>query len=318
MFDEEKCWKKFRKYNEYLYNLSLYIERNDPTRSELIEKLDETYRMLRENAIFFYDGKGMKEDWYSLTYDLEQIEDNLPVFYIMPSRPDFYYEEKRLQTPPSKNAEDILNWIVFEARSRLLEKRHMLAPTFNIELTNYCGAMSDIVEEICKEIGVEETKIKICPGFDDDAALYGGGRYHYASIITLNNTLYLVDCSYRQFFSLFENSLQRIGIPGLTNSKVGSYIMLTEMRKQMASELLKKGWIPLDEVRGKCYFDGFALSYRNGIYYEETGDYSFTTPYTLADYLRFLKKEDSQLNHEKEEVLKILRRPCILSKPGLF
>lgn len=319
MFNEEIEWKKFKELDKYLDNLSLDIERNEQTMMSLTQKMDEAYKTLSAAAHFFYDGKSMKEDWYSLIYDLEQIEVNLPrFFYIMPSAPSFYYKEKRSTTPLSKKEADILDWIVFEARSRAIEIYRLKNPHFNLELTNYCGKMSELVEDACKKIGVEAHRIKICPGFDEEASLLGGSGYHYATIICLNNTPYLVDCSYRQFFSLFSNSLQRIAVPSVTNSKVGSYMLLTKKRQETASVLLKRGWIPLDANQAKCYFDGFALSYRNGIYYEQTNDYSFTPPYTLEDYLCFLNKEDSQLNHESREVLELQRRPCKLSKFGLF
>ena len=101
------------------------------------------------------------------------------------------------------------------------------------------------------------------------------------------------------------NSLERIGIPFLSSAKPGIFMTLNDNRMFLADKLLKRGWIHLTEDNIKNYFDGFALSYRNGFYYDETDDYSFTTNYTSSDYVNFLEGKDSQVNHEGERVLKL-------------
>ena len=98
----------------------------------------------------------------------------------------------------------------------------------------------------------------------------------------------------------------------------GCFMTMTEDRLNVASTILKKGYMPLTEQNMKNYFDGFALSYRNGLYYEETSDFSFTTPYTGVDYLDFISGKDSQIKHESREVLgfqeKPLKNPKMLIK----
>ncbi len=73
-------------------------------------------------------------------------------------------------------------------------------------------------------------------------------------------------------------------------------------------KILKDGWIKSDEDILKHYLDGFAISYRNGIYYAQTKDYSYKTSYNAEDYIRFLKEEDSQINHEGKEALGFQKR----------
>ena len=53
----------------------------------------------------------------------------------------------------------------------------------------------------------------------------------------------------------------------------------------------------------------FTVSFRNGLYYENTNDFSFTAPYSVEDYVKFLHGENSQLNIEGEENLGYQRRP---------
>ena len=94
----------------------------------------------------------------------------------------------------------------------------------------------------------------------------------------------------------------------------GTFILMDKEREEVAKKLLRDGWIELDEKKLKTYLDAFAISYRNGIYYETTNDYSFTANYTIDDYIRFLKGEDNQINHEGKESLGHQKRPSKLLK----
>lgn len=84
---------------------------------------------------------------------------------------------------------------------------------------------------------------------------------------------------------------------------------LTSNRLKLAKQILKNGYIELNNITGKTYFDGFALSFRNGHFYEQTKDFSYTTPYGLDDYERFLIGSDSQINHESIRTLKLQTTP---------
>ncbi len=99
------------------------------------------------------------------------------------------------------------------------------------------------------------------------------------------------------------NILSRIGLIGLSGCDPGIFMYMDPQRKKVAETLLKNGFIKVTKESLKCYLDGFTLSFRNINYYEKTNDYSFQTPYTFEDYLRFLKREDDQIKHEGKENL---------------
>ena len=86
-------------------------------------------------------------------------------------------------------------------------------------------------------------------------------------------------------------------------------MIMSEERKKVAEVLLKRGWIELDQNVFKHYMDGFAISFRNGLYYEQTNDFSYTTNYTASDYEKFLFGADTQILHEGDEVLGYQKRP---------
>ena len=80
-------------------------------------------------------------------------------------------------------------------------------------------------------------------------------------------------------------------------------MLLTEERKKFAERLLRDGYVEATDTNLKMYFDGFALSYRNGLYYEDKGEINYETIYTKDDYINFINGFDSQVNHENIEFL---------------
>lgn len=77
----------------------------------------------------------------------------------------------------------------------------------------------------------------------------------------------------------------------------------------ISKSILQDGYIVLNEDVFKTYLDAFTISFRNGLYYEETNDFSYTTKYTIDDYIIFLNGYDSQINHEIKDTLGYQKRP---------
>lgn len=93
-------------------------------------------------------------------------------------------------------------------------------------------------------------------------------------------------------------------------------MIVNESRIKVAEKILRDGWIKLEGNVLKDYLDGFALSYRNGLYYQKTEDFSYETRYSVNDYKNFLNGWDSQLNHESRLFLDSQKIP--LQNPGLI
>ena len=78
---------------------------------------------------------------------------------------------------------------------------------------------------------------------------------------------------------------------------------MNEERKKVANKVLTDGWIEWNNSNMKNYLDGFTMSYRNGLYYERTNDFSFKTKYKIEDYNRFINGKDNTINHEGRDNL---------------
>ncbi len=70
--------------------------------------------------------------------------------------------------------------------------------------------------------------------------------------------------------------------------------------------MINFGWIEATDQNLKAYFDSFAISFRNGIYYEDMKNIIFKTDYQAEDYISFLDGKGSQL--EKESVISLGRQ----------
>ena len=113
---------------------------------------------------------------------------------------------------------------------------------------------------------------------------------------------YLVDVSYKQFFAEDYDRFERMGVPLIFPPQPGIYMTMDSLRNQVATIINKYGWIELTDDVLKAYLDGFALSYRNALFYEDK-ELRYETNYTAKDYKNFLIHEDSQVLHEGTRVL---------------
>lgn len=171
-----------------------------------------------------------------------------------------------------------------------------------IDMTNNCVPVALKVKEFCDEFSIECEVVEIYPGFDQDARIFDGNGFHYFNIITIDNKKYLVDLTYKQFFKKNNNYLEEIGILYLCAPVAGVFMLMDSERSSVASELLRDGFIELKENVLKHYCDGFALSYRNGLYYK-INDNSYLVSYSDEDYISFLFGDDSQFKREGKEFL---------------
>ena len=234
-------------------------------------------------------------------------------YFITTIKPNYnYIQNKKLID--YQDDEYILHFITLKTRYYLHKRININKSFSSLDLTNYCNIACDYILNICDNLNIKGIKIKIIPGFSDNPKLYYGGGYHYIIILDINNNKYLLDPTYSQFFLLKRNIIERIGIINLSGCDAGIFMYMDSKRKELADKILKDGFIELDENTLKHYLDGFAISYRNGLYYENTQDYSYTTNYTPKDYINFLKGLDSQIAHEKISYLGYQRKPSKIVK----
>ena len=182
-----------------------------------------------------------------------------------------------------------------------------------IDMQGSCLNSTLYISKLCSKYYIPVYTFCLQPGFVNNPNSYF--HRHYFNIIKYQNSYYLVDCTYKQFFMLKRCLLNRLGIPYLASPQAGTFMLMDEERKDVANKILRDGYIKITPNVLKAYLDGFALSYRNGLYYEHYQDFSYTTPYTDNDYWNFLNGLDNQYNYEEEQYLSYQKVP--LNNPHL-
>ena len=213
----------------------------------------------------------------------------------LPLNSEPIYDPKEIHTIPKqvtneKDCESMMRYIVHQTRSRLSKHNNLK----NDSLENLCINTSYDVESICKELGVNQK----CFWCSENLS---SGTFHCFNVVdfilpTGDTKYYLVDCTYRQFFTYSESFLERIGMPLNEGANIGTFMMMDESRKKIAEEILTNGYIEFTPEVIKKYFDGFIFSGRNGKYYESLGKTSLTKTdyepfYSCEDYLYALTHE---------------------------
>ncbi len=284
------------------------------TMEEQVELLKEVYQMVKELSTKMYQKeKGFSKQYYTILESVLSIEDHIKQGYIMDVKPNYGYTKEKKKEDVASN-EHIIQAIADTIRVTLCRKLNKKygskkQPIESFDLQGYCPISADMVKQIGDAFSIQTTKVTIEPGFLKDSPLFNQRKKHCCSLVKVNDELYLVDCTYAQFFLQRDCILERLGIPMLSGCAPGTFMLMDEMRRSVAEKLLKDGWIKATPQVLKAYMDGFALSFRNGLYYEETGDFSYTTNYTAEDYIRFLFGEDNQLHHEESSYLGFQNKP---------
>lgn len=251
------------------------------------------------------------------------LQCNMPFGFILKSNPKYHYDSNWSEFKNKKidcfsNEKELLNYIVRVTISYLLYRYSKNRDLDKFDFANMCCITSKTVSSVCNNLGVKNEIVKIEPGFNSKYNLFDGSRFHYFNIVTINDTNYIVDCSYKQFFDVNVTLLEQNGIYGMGGASCGIYMMQNENRLKTAQELLDNGWIMMDSNNMKNYFDGFAISFRNASYYYDLGCIDFSTDYTASDYENFIFGDDDQGKHEPLKYLgkqkRFVKKPNVIFK----
>ncbi len=278
---------------------------------EVMDRLNEMYNFIKEVSPSLYsEDFGINKVYYTLRSTLS-IHENFKLPHesiITMPKIDATFPKKR---PDTKDHEAILNYIVSVTRNALYRKltigHKCEMPLEEIDLTNECYDSAWYAFDVARNLGLEAKMLTIQPGFNPMSC--GEGMAHCCTIIEIDSIPYLVDCTYSQFFWTKRCLPGRIGLMEYPGVAPGAFMVIDEERRKIAETILKQGWIENTPSVYKAYMDGFALCYRNGLYYEDTKDFTFKTSYTKENYDRFFSYDDDQFNHEEESHLCFQKRP---------
>jgi len=203
-----------------------------------------------------------------------------------------------------EEANIILNWVIQNARKSLSKHNAQFTKIdfLDAPLTGVCGYAQSLTLLPFIELNLEITI--------NNASHFPNATYRHAFgtvkiPIKHNDKVaikqYLLDASYRQFFTTAECNKGRFYLTNPTQGpSLGYYICQTEEGKKFATELLKNGFVELTEENAKMYGYGFeceSLTLNN----LKNQEIIKNTPKEI--YLEIINKfQEPELNNDKEEL----------------
>jgi hypothetical protein len=219
--------------------------------------------------------------------DLENLLENK--FLPIDSKPILYrnFEEVDVVND-ADDAENVVKSVVFNERVRLALSCDGSDGLEKSSLSQQCLISTSNILDYCEQRNIP------CARYCCSYTL-GDGRFHCFCILDFklsDGTMrsYLVDCTYRQFFTYRNSFLERTGLVGFAGCGMGRFMLMNDSRKKTAEQLLKYGYMELSADNIKNYFDGFIFEGRNGKYYEKKrkeflDESDYDVEYSFEDYL---------------------------------
>ena len=198
-----------------------------------------------------------------------------------------------------EEAETILHWNVQNARKSMAKNE---ANFENASLTGYCGFAQSMTLLPMIEMGLEVT-INNVENFPQAKYRHAFGTVKIP--IKENDKVYykqfLLDASYRQYFTSVECSTGRFYLDNCTHSpSAGYYVCQTEEGKNMASTILKYGFIELTPQIAKLYGSGFSCESLSLETLEKQKEIMAIPENEFLYSINYL--QEKELNNDKEEL----------------
>ena len=293
----------YKRLNEHTDHINSLIKNMEVVGEK--QTLSEIYSYVKSVTSDYYDGQNMIPEYKDIRNAIKLAEGKA-ITKILDVHVEFDLND-------TKERDNFIEELVRKTREFLVLKYifYYGILTFDkMDFTEECKNATEYAKDICDKKGITSYVLEIAPGYDSNARLYGyeGKGFHYALVVYYEGKYYLVDTTYSQFFYTNHNVLDRIGLVFIPPCAPGCF-MMSDKGIKIATKIIQDGYIELDEESFKLYMDAFTISFRNGLYYENTNDFSFTSSYSVDDYIKFLRGVCSQLSIEGEENLGYQRRP---------
>lgn len=274
-----------------------YLKTNDLELKESIKNTLVKYY----NLMYYYQAK---TDGLDKAYLLDQEISKLPDIYVIDGNPTrFDINEELLnginvhQGLTEEEALELLKWTSNNTRDNLniLEQNNNRENVYgNNNLSGACGLSQFSTLYPLKKLGLEVTI--------NNAEEVKGGRHAYGTVIIpiktekgIENRRYLLDCTYRQFFTLPYNVLTRY----MKNAPFPGYFMTQDNEQtSFAKELLQNGFIEANLENMEKYLKPFFSSSVPLKNVNQIGK-----EFSKYDIFEILDKHQDEFDYEESEFL---------------
>ena len=193
-----------------------------------------------------------------------RINNEFESVYIIESAPVI---DENIAYKDEMSSDEKANYLAQRIRQLLVdsEKNHRRID-YDLSMDNLrgeCRNTTKLLLEECNELSVQALMRRgtsspiIADGFDTKFDLgITENDNHSFGIVEIDGKKYIIDCTYRQFFSVSKN------IDYGSVRDAGRYMLADEQRRSLSEQLLKYGFIEATPENLKMYLDGFVLADR--------------------------------------------------------
>ena len=173
--------------------------------------------------------------------------------------------------------EEVLTSIVQKERRHLMKEHDLI----HEDLAGACEGSTKRIMLDCTSKGLDDA-VFLSPGYYlNKTNEHQKAEGHNCTIVNISGKNYLIDCTYRQFFT---NS-QVFTMAGEEHHHCGMYMIADEDRKKVAEQILRYGWIEATPENIKAYMDGFEMARNHS--FDETGISGDEYVYRLTEHSQF-------------------------------
>lgn len=268
-------------FNEVVQNYETNVRDKDSyisfLKSQIIDYTKKYYETAEENEKS--NIVSVLRDYYDLLYYLKaQIDErrmyvldedleNLPNVYVLDQKPErFAINDELLESMnleqglTEDQAEELLKWTANNTRDNInmsLATRHSSENVYdNCSLGGACGfAQFSSLYPLAK-MGLKVTV--------NNTSSFSNSRHAFGTVVipinqngTIINKRYLIDCTYRQFFTLPFNVVSRYIS---SHPEIGFVVTQSDEEKAFAKELLRKGFVEATDENLEMYLKPFYAS----------------------------------------------------------
>lgn len=253
------------------------------------------------NLIYYYQAK---KNGISKAYLLDDDIDKLPDIYLVEQRPErFRIDEDLLNNInldeglTMEQAIELLRWSVNNTRDNLIitEKRRpsTIEDVYgNSSLMGACGLSQFSSLYPLQKLGLQVTI--------NNVGEVHGGRHAYGTVVIpikmedkIVNKRFLIDCTYRQFFTIPWNVIARY----LSSSPfAGFYVVQDNVKIEFAKELLKNGFIEASLENLEKYLKPF---FSGSIPIDKVS--TIDEEFSKLDIIDILENKQEEFDYSEEE-----------------
>lgn len=292
--NKEKTVKELENFKEELTNLIIKLNKEYDGSSKKYEKLERVYSLFHLVCDMLTEKKGIYQGESASFFTMVS-----PCIFVVDAKPKFFELDEQILKEVSRpkevysieEAETLIKWTVNNTRNNLFLSDN------DDDLTGCCG-----MSQFSSLYPLEKLGLKITI---NNASSFGGCSHSFGTVtipVDINGEVilkqYLIDCTYSQFYILYNC------VEGMYRDKdgrvpdAGYYIKNDIKKKQFVSKLIADGYCEFNLENMRKYAFGLCMNITPKEKYEEA-----VVNFQKIDFINIINNVVQKFDYDEEEFL---------------